>query len=210
MSRPYERRRLAQTFLAILLVCSAGKYSFAQGVGNDDSPTGSGAEQGHDIFQSLDDSPASALDIGLLRLQQLVSSYLLANKPQIFTRRRFHYFDVTFSRESRKILISGAYRSNAVTSDELVAECKDDMDVVLAALRLDVPATELLGTESDRSALSCATVNSMFANRSMPGVLPNVCHSVGIWIRVESDDGKSNVRCRRRFDDNETEVIKSN
>ena len=207
MRRASVLRRLAQMSIALLLSCSGVKTLLGQELGNDGGSGQDGTKEISEIFQSLSRTPVSALDLGLLKLQQLVTASLLANKPQIFSRGRLHYVDVTYSADVHRILISGAYRSRAISSEDVIAECKDDIDIILSAISLDVPAISLLGSGEERSDLSCSTVNSMFANQSTPNVLPNVCHSVGIWIRVESDDGKAGAECRRRFDDSETEII---
>jgi hypothetical protein len=179
---------------------------FAQDIGSSDSSSKGDNQQNVAIFQFLSTTPASALDVSLLRLQQRLMASLVSNKPQIFRRGGFDYFDVDYEATLHIILVESSYRSAAMRPDELAAECKDDVDLVLSALTIDVPDTNLLGSTRERSKLSCANVNTMFTSKTDPLAEPDVCKSLVISFHVEADDEKSGVYCSRRFTDKDTRV----
>jgi hypothetical protein len=195
-------KNLVGSYLGVILLAAS---FWSSAIAQDNGKSASGADAA-EKFRMLQNAPATALDVGLIDLRQRIMVSFLANKPEIFHRDRFKFLDVVFFPESNSIHIEGSYQAEKATQDELAADCRDDIDLVMSLLTLRRPDGELFGSPTE--SRNICIVTSFNVDRSAPAAsgMIDVCQSIHIWFGVKAADGKTRATCSRAFGDKETLV----
>ena len=150
------RRAPASALLigALVLIGSIRGYSTpvaAQDAGGADAQHWD-PELDKEIFADVARSPATQLDLGIMKTQQILETAFVANRPEIFRPDHFYRFDVEYL-PVPIILVGMAYRSDATSREALLAECNADVDLALSAITRSSIPDLAASTDAERRVL---------------------------------------------------------
>jgi hypothetical protein len=155
------------------------------------------------LIQALRTRPATTLEIGVAQLRLDIAVALLANRPEIFHVSRFNYLAIEVD-ENKSIDVQLSHRAPSSTEQDLIDECKKDIDLEFSSIALAPPS---LGNSEmairERRRQMCLRVKAAFLDFTLEENAAvseaNICNVITFWAHVESSVSKVKVACKKRF-----------